>query len=307
MTAFARVWIPGGTGMLGCEIRDRLDALGIACEPTDSRAVDITHSSSVEGFAKSYRPTLIINCAAYTNVDRAEAEAEQAHAVNTAGPAHLAVTGAQIGATLVHLSSDYVFDGQASEPYEENDKVAPLGVYGASKLGGEEAVNAVAAAAPDWRWFIVRTSWLFGQGAMNFVRRMFELMDERESLRVVSDQYGRPTSTVDLAEAVLRLVGADGSRSAKSGIYHFANEGQTTWHGLAQRTWKQASAARPLKCQRVDAIVTADYPTPAQRPAFSVLDTRKIQAAIGYTPRTWQQAHDAYVAQLLNEREAANA
>jgi len=211
---------------------------------------------------------LLINAAAYTAVDKAEAECERAFAVNRDGVTNLAKACHERGTRLLHVSTDYVFDGKAMRPYREDDPPAPVGVYGASKAAGERAVLALGGT-------VVRTSWLFGEGGPSFVHTIMRLARDRSVLRVVADQHGCPTYAGDLAEALLELA------SAPAAIYHYCNDGPTTWHGFAV-----AIVERMRSSARVDAITTADYPTPARRPAYSVLDTTRVRA-LGIVPPPW--------------------
>lgn len=285
-----KVWVTGGAGMLARAVRERLAALGVAHDATDLE-VDITNSAAVTEAMARGRYSAVINCAAYTKVDQAEQDAERAFAVNGAGTAHLAHAAAHVGASFVHFSTDYVFDGSASEPYAEDAPCAPLGVYGKSKLEGERLTLATLPDPAAARHvYVVRTSWLFGEGGPSFVRTMLAAMAEREELRVVADQQGRPTYTRDLADAALRLLGADGSPPAPSGIYHFANAGSTTWHGFACDVLEQARrSGLPVRTRSIQAIRTSEYPRPAPRPAFSVLATARLEALIG-APRHYRLA-----------------
>jgi dTDP-4-dehydrorhamnose reductase len=225
---------------------------------------------------------LVINAAAYTAVDKAESERDQAFAVNRDGAAHVAQACRARGVPLLHVSTDYVFDGTATRPYREDDPIAPLGVYGESKGAGEQAVLALGGT-------IVRTSWLFAEGGPSFVHTMLRLARERPVLRVVADQHGCPTYAGDLADALVALAGAP------SGIYHFCNDGATTWHAFATAIVEAAGLGA-----RIDAITTAEYPTPARRPAYSVLDTSRVRA-LGIVPTSWRIGLARVVSRALSE------
>ena len=231
---------------------------------------------------------LVVNAAAYTAVDRAESESDLAFRINRDGAAAVAAVCARRGLPLVHVSTDYVFDGRKAGAWREDDPCNPQGVYGASKLAGEQAVLAALPAA-----VILRTAWVHSPFGSNFVRTMLRLGAERDRLRVVADQQGSPTYAPDLAAAILvlaRKLAAGG----ETGVFHLAGAGSTTWHGLAVEIMAAAGRGIP-----VDAITTTDYPTPAQRPANSVLDTAKIASAYGIRLPPWQDGVRRCVARLL--------
>ncbi len=291
-----KVWLVGARGMLGTALRVRLERQGVPHVCTDID-LDITDRSAVQSFAERERPELIVNAAAYTRVDDAETNEEVALRVNAAGPEHLGLAAAALGARVAHVSTDYVFDGKADTPYKENAPTAPQGAYGRTKLVGEQKLLAACPGAA----LIVRTSWLFGENGPNFVRTMMRLMAEKEELRVVADQRGRPTYTGDLADALLALSGV-GRPAAAAGIYHFANAGEVTWHAFTLAIRDTLSRhGFPLKVERIVPVTTAEFPRPAPRPAYSVLDTQKVERALGSAPRPFGEALDDYV---RNEREA---
>ena len=238
----------------------------------------------------------ILNSGAYTAVDRAEADISAAWAVNARAPALLAQAAREADIPLVQVSTDYVFDGAKPSPYVESDPVGPVGVYGASKAAAELAV-----AAAGIRHVIVRTSWVVSATGSNFVKTMLRLGAERPQLGVVADQRGAPTAAGDLAQA-LRLVMLRHleDRSAPGGVFHFANAGETTWHGVAAHVF--AAAALGRRAPELKPIATADYPTPARRPANSRLDASRFIAAYGLAPRPWREAVDEIVAALLQEQ-----
>jgi dTDP-4-dehydrorhamnose reductase len=287
-----KVWVVGARGMLGQAVVAQLRRRDIDVTSSDLD-LDISKAAEVGEFARAHAFSHVINCAAYTRVDAAETDAAAAFAANADGPLHLATAAARTGACLVHFSTDYVFDGTASTPYPETAPGAALGVYGRSKLAGEQHV--LAAGLP--RWFVLRTSWLFGEGGSNFVATMLGLFREREELRVVADQHGRPTYTGDLAAAGLDLA----LSGHASGIYHFANQPPTTWHGFASTIAQQArELGFPVRTRTIHAIATADTPRPAPRPAYSVLDTTKIEATLGRALRPWTAALHDYLAHQRN-------
>lgn len=289
--------------MLARAIRRQLSAAGVELVGTD-REVDIGEWGAVRDFMQQGRFSHVINCAAFTQVDDAETHTEQAYRVNATGPKHLAEAAAADGASLLHFSTDYVFDGQASSPYTEGAPCAPTTVYGQSKLEGER--NVLATVPPtgtaDRQVHIVRTSWLFGDGGNNFVATMLKLMLTRDELRVVRDQIGRPTYTEDLAAAALLINGLlRGKTAHPSGVYHFANSGVTSWWGFSNEILVAANKLGfELKARTIIPVTTQEFPRPAPRPAYSVLDTSQFEAAAGYAPRPWQTTVTEYLHILQN-------
>ncbi|WP_338809418.1 dTDP-4-dehydrorhamnose reductase [Neisseria leonii] len=249
--------------------------------------LDITDREAVMRAAAAFRPDAVINAAAYTAVDKAESERETAFAVNCGGARHLAEAAAEHGALMLHLSTDYVFDGRLGRPYREDDAVAPQNVYGQSKLAGE---RAVAAACP--RHIILRTAWVFGEKGGNFVKTMLRLGAERDRLGIVADQYGAPTYAGDIADALIRITEQlHSGRSQAFGIYHFSGSPYVSWFEFARAIFAQAAVQGILaRTPELQAIAAADYPAPAARPANSRLDLHKIQTAFGIMPGDWQRA-----------------
>jgi dTDP-4-dehydrorhamnose reductase len=261
---------------------------------------DIADRAAVEAAITRHKPTLVVNAAAYTKVDLAETEVEAARRGNETGPAVLARACAAAGVPLVHISTDYVFDGTKSGAYRESDPIAPLGVYGRTKAAGEAAVRA---ALPQH--IILRTAWVYGEFGANFLKTMLRLAATRDELRVVADQRGCPTSTRDLAEAILALAPRMIAREPVFGTYHFAGTGVTTWHGFASRI---VAAQAPLTGRKppVVPITTAEYPTPARRPANSELDCGLFAETFGFRARRWEDESDATVRALVGaQRETA--
>ena len=299
------ILLTGSHGQLGWEVARRAAAAGFSCHGVDREDLDITDRDAVFRLVAELRPAVIVNAAAYTAVDKAESDEAAAFAVNRDGPAHLAEACAAAGIPLIHVSTDYIFDGSKADPYSEDDPVAPLGVYGVSKLAGEEAVRRLCP-----QHIILRTAWVYGIHGHNFVKTMLRLGRERDTLQVVDDQRGCPTFAADLADAILALVarlragqvGEDGF-----GTFHCAGEGAVTWCGFARHIFE--TAAPVLKTvPTVEAIGTAQYPTPAQRPANSVLDCRRLQRVHGLTLRPWEVAlTEMLEAVLTPQAEAENA
>ncbi len=298
--AAPRVWLVGARGMLARALARQLAAAARPVLLTDSE-LDIGERDAVLAFAERERPGLIINAAAYTRVDDAERESALAFRVNADGPAHLAEAARDVGARLLHFSTDYVFDGAARAPYDESAATQPRSVYGQSKLLGEQRVlNMLPDAA-----FVVRTSWLFGAGGSNFVKTMLNLLRTRQELRVVDDQHGRPTYTEDLADAALALLAVKpGARPVASGVYHFANAGNVSWHGFCLAIRDACLAlGEQLQAKRILPVSTQEFPRPAPRPAYSVLDTSKLERALQLSPRPYRAALEDYLrAELASER-----
>ena len=276
----------GGNGQVGRELRRSLRPLGDVVVATRDGAdadiaADFAAPASLAMLVRDITPDVVVNAAAYTAVDAAEADAEAAFLVNADAPAAIATACAGIGARLVHYSTDYVFDGGARRPYREDDATAPLGVYGASKLAGEEAIRASGA-----RHAILRTAWVYAAHGKNFLRTMLRLAGERDELRVVADQVGAPTPAAWIADATADVLHGDADAS---GTWHLVADGQTSWHGFAEAIMAEAQAPGLLaRVPRVLPITTADYPTPAKRPAYSVLDTTKLRRDFGIAPPDWR-------------------
>jgi dTDP-4-dehydrorhamnose reductase len=301
------VWLVGGRGMLARAFRERFDREGVAYVATDLD-LDITDGRRVLEFTRAERPAAIVNTAAYTRVDDAEANEDAATRVNAAGPEHLARAALELGAKLLHFSTDYVFDGTSSVPYREDAATGPRSAYGRSKLAGEQRLQRVFAARPELL-YVVRTSWLFGEGGPNFVKTMVGLMREREELRVVDDQHGRPTYTVDLAAASAALLALGRARpAAASGLYHFANAGAVSWHGFAADILAECRAlGLPMRAARVVPVTTAEFPRPAPRPAYSVLDTERVERALGAAPRSFRPALRDYLTREFVASESSSS
>lgn len=286
-----KIWLVGARGMLGTALLARLERLSVP-RVTSDLDVDIADRQRVLDFARQQRPTLILNAAGYTRVDDAETHEADALRANGDGPENLGLAAAELGAKVVHYSTDYVFDGRGTAPYREDAVTGPSGAYGRTKLAGEERLLAACPGGAT----ILRTSWLFGENGPNFVKTMARLLAEKEELRVVADQRGRPTYTGDLADATLALAGVSRNPSAEPGIYHFANTGEVTWHAFTVAI-RDACArhGRPVKAERILPVTTAEFPRPAPRPAYSVLDTARIERALGAAPRDFRLALDEYL------------
>ncbi len=280
-----KILITGGNGQVGFATTRLLHDSGISVKSLTRHDLDICQTDDVSRAIQKYQPELVINCAAYTAVDRAEEESALAFAINRDGPSYLAQACQAAQIPLIHLSTDYVFAGQGSKPYQEEDEIAPLGIYGLSKWQGEEAVRTTLT-----EHLIIRTSWVFSSHGQNFVRTMLRLAQERDSLSVVADQHGCPTAANHIAHLLIHLAEQYFSKhSLPWGTYHFCTGPATTWHGFANAIFDQG-LERGLISQKikVDPITSSEYPTPAQRPAYSVLDCRKTADNFNYTIPRWQ-------------------
>src|SRR5215472_1037959 len=279
-----KLLVLGAAGQIGRELCSLRWPADYHIAGVDRVDVDIANREQVGEAMQRERPDIVVNAAAYTAVDRAESEAEAAFAVNAVGPANLAAACRTAGIPLIHISTDYVFDGSKKGPYREDDSVNPLGVYGRSKEAGDRAVRE---ALPEH--VILRTASVYSAHGHNFVRTMLRLAGERPVLRVVADQIGSPTSAADAARAIAAIVERLAIGESRWGTYHFAGGGTVSWHGFAEAIFELAGPWRGAP-PKVDAITTAEYPTPARRPANSVLDCRRVAEAFGIMPRPWREA-----------------
>ena len=286
----------GGNGQVGRELRRALPALGHVVVATRTGAggelaADFDAPDGVGELVRRIAPDVVVNAVAYTAVDRAESEPDAAFRVNALAPAAIAQACAATDALLLHYSTDYVFDGSASRPYREDHATAPPGVYGASKLAGEEAIRASGA-----RHAILRTAWVYAAHGRNFLHTMLRLAAECDALRVVADQIGVPTPAAWLADASARIIEQG---LPASGIWHLAADGATSWHGFAEAIMDEARAAGLLAYRpQVLPLATADYPTPARRPGYSVLDTGKLRRDFGIVPPDWRAGLRATLQEL---------
>jgi dTDP-4-dehydrorhamnose reductase len=284
-----RVLITGKNGQVGRELTERAAELAIDFVAFDSKELDIRDRVAVLAAVAKYQPTAVINAAAYTAVDKAEEEKELAYAVNRDGVENLALACKTQDIPLIHISTDYVFDGEKDSPYVESDTPNPIGVYGASKYAGEEVLRAT------WhKHVIVRVSWVFGRYGNNFVKTMLRLAKERDELGVVDDQFGAPTSSIDIARVLLSLVIED---KKDFGLYHLESNPKVSWHGFAQKIFEEAKMLGLIeKIPVVNPISSEQFPTPVKRPVNS-----KLRAGNGLSSVTWPEA----LSQMLSDLSVA--
>ena len=293
-----KIAILGSKGQLGLELTALCRSRNLPAEAADLPEVDISDFLSAQSFLKKSRFSIVVNAAAYTNVDRAESDEKTAFAVNSDGPEFLARICTDLGIPLVHISTDYVFDGKGKSPYKESDPVNPLGVYGRSKEEGERRVRSALK-----EHLILRTAWLYSPFGHNFVRTMLRLGMEKEEIGVVADQYGSPTCAADLADVTLTIVAGIGQGKIPPwGTYHFSGQGVTSWHGFAQSVFELAGKKIPLKVRRVRPLLTEEYPTAAARPKYSVLDCFRIQSCFGIRPRPWRKSLEETLRRIVECR-----
>ena len=283
----------GAGGQVGQELMALAEARSVEAIGLTRADVDLRDGDAIIGAIARHNPRLVVNAAAYTAVDKAESEPDLAVSVNARAPGLIAAAAATHGAPVLHLSTDYVFDGSKPGPYGEDDPIAPLGVYGRTKADGEAAVRE---ANP--RHVILRTAWVYGRHGANFLKTMMRLAAERDRLRVVADQHGCPTATIDIAEAILAVGAALPLDPPRAGTFHFAGTGVTNWHAFAEAI-VAAQAEVTGKSPTIDAITTADYPTPAKRPANSELRSAKFAETFNYRAAPWRERTREVVASLV--------
>ncbi len=294
------IWLIGNKGMLGNEVEKLLKERGLTYWSSD-KEVDISDYKALEKFGKDKKIKWIINCSGYTKVDKAEEEIDEAFRINKNGVRNIALFSAERQIRLIHISTDYVFDGRQEEgavTYSEEDKTNPINIYGRSKLAGEEEIKNILE-----EYFIIRTAWLCGLEGNNFIYTMLRLFKERDLVKVVEDQWGSPTYTVDLAGAILKIIEDD---LVSYGIYHFTNEGVTNWYEFARTIYKKAKRLGLLEDSKkveIQPIKTEDYPTAARRPRYSVLSKEKIKREFSIKIRDWDEALEDFLISLKKDRE----
>ncbi len=296
------IWLIGNKGMLGNDVEKLLKEQGLTYWASD-KEVDISDYKALEKFGKDKKIKWVINCSGYTKVDKAEEEIDEAFRINKDGVRNIALFLAKRQIRLIHISTDYVFDGGKEEDggtvaYREDDKTNPINIYGKSKLAGEEEIKKILE-----EYFIIRTAWLYGLKGNNFVYTMLRLFKERDLVKVVEDQWGSPTYTVDLAGAILKMIEDD---SVSYRIYHFANEGVTSWYEFARTIYNKAERLGLIEGNKkveIQPIKTEDYPTTARRPRYSVLSKEKIKKEFGLKGRDWDRALEDFLISLKKDRE----
>jgi len=294
------IWLIGNKGMLGNDVEKLLKERGLIYCASD-KEVDIGDYKALEKFGKDKKIKWVFNCAGYTKVDKAEEEIYEVFRINKEGVRNLALFSAKKQIRLIHISTDYVFDGRQERVaaiYKEDAKTNPINIYGKSKLAGEEEIKKILE-----EHFIMRTAWLYGLKGNNFVYTMLRLFKERELVKVVEDQWGAPTYTVDLASAILKVIEDD---SVSYGTYHFTNEGMTSWYEFAKAIYKKAKRLGLIadnKKIEIQPIKTEEYPTAARRPRYSVLSKEKIKREFDLKIREWDKALEDFLISLKRERE----
>jgi len=276
-----RLLVTGATGQLGYEVVRDAGLQGHEVFAPDRRKMDLENPEEVASSIRSYAADWVINCAAYTQVDKAESEPEKAFTINRDSPAAMAKSVADYGGRLLHVSTDFIFDGTKTTPYSEHDKANPLGIYGKSKLEGELAVLDALPGAT-----VLRSAWVYGAYGNNFVKTMLRVAATGKPLRVVNDQVGSPTWTTNISAAILALAG-----KGETGVFNYTCAGETSWYGFASAILKDAATLGfEIKTELVEPIPTSEYPTPATRPAYSVLDTDKITNCLDLSIPQWQDS-----------------
>jgi dTDP-4-dehydrorhamnose reductase len=295
-----KILLLGKNGQVGWQLQRSLAPLGevLALDRHSSdHWGDLSQPERLAQTVLAWRPQVIVNAAAHTAVDKAESEPELARCLNATAPAALAQAAAHIGALLVHYSTDYVFNGQGDQPWQEGDATGPLSVYGQTKREGEQAIMASGC-----KHLIFRTSWVYAARGGNFAKTMLRLAAERERLTVIDDQFGAPTGAELIADVTAHAIRASLQQPALGGLYHLAAAGQTTWHGYASHVIAQARLIQPglaLKVSEIAPVPTSAFPTPAQRPLNSRLATHKLQDAFGLVLSPWQQGVNRMLAEIL--------
>ena len=287
-----KILLIGTTGQVGSELQQTLPKLGEVVA-LNRRELDLSDRQQIQRQISKNKPDIIVNAAAYTAVDKSETEPDLAMAINAHAPKAIAIAAQNIGAKVLHISTDYVFDGQNHTPYLETDSTNPLGMYGKSKLLGEQGIKVCD------RHIILRTAWVYGaRGHGNFVKTMLRLGTKREELKVVADQIGSPTWSYDIAEAIANLLSKSATDPSINGIYHFTNSGVASWYDLAVATFSEAKKLGfSLQIERVLPISTAEFPTPTQRPHYSVLSKAKIAETLQVYPPHWRESLKQMLAQ----------
>ncbi len=291
-----KILLTGINGQVGHALQRQL--VGFDCVGLSRQDLDSTNVDMIRRVIREIKPDIIINPAAYTAVDKAESEPELAYAINAIAPGVIAEEAGKLGSALIHFSTDYVYDGRKSSAYSELDQVNPISIYGKSKLAGEDAIRTVGIPH-----LILRTSWVYGAYGKNFLKTIIRLASEREELGIVADQFGAPTASISIAEGLQKLLLKWLPQDEhQTGVYHFTNTGSTSWHGFACEIVKQYSAIQRLKVdgKNIKPLTTADYPTPATRPANSCLNHDKLKSTFGLVLPSWQDGLKSVMKQMTS-------
>lgn len=287
------IWLIGNKGMLGQDLSLELEEAGIPFVGSD-REVSILEPEALRGFAEGKDLSCIINCSAYTAVDKAEEEVDFAYVLNRDGAANIADLAASLDIPLIHISTDYVFDGTSSLPLAEDALTGPVGVYGASKLAGEQEIRSRCN-----KHFIIRTAWLYGRFGANFVYTMVKLMNRLENLKVVDDQIGSPTWTRDLTKLIARIISV---KSETYGTYHLSGEGECSWFGFAGEIYKMGREKGLIGSECViNPCTSEEFPTPARRPAYSLMSKEKVKNIFSYKPRHWEESLQLFLEGITSD------
>jgi dTDP-4-dehydrorhamnose reductase len=293
-----KIIVTGATGQLGLEVVEQLTRSRLKVAGFSHDDLDITDENSVSNYFSVVKPDLVVNCAAFTQVDEAQTDPGKAYDINQRGAGIIAHSCHKTKTPLIHLSTDFVFDGKENTPYVETDPINPLGIYGKSKALGEKEI----AERLDTH-IIIRTSWLYGVHGKNFVKTMISAATKTDSLRVVSDQFGCPTSAADLARAITDIVKQKNTFNNRTwGIYHYCGDGIVSWHTFAETIFQMAADLKPMPA--VHPVSTDEYPVKAPRPAYSALDCKKINAVFGITLKPWRQSLSIVVNRLLSKEKS---
>lgn len=288
------IWIIGNKGMLGRDLEKSFRKCGLDYIGSDVE-LDILRPEELSRFGRLHHPTHIVNCAAYTAVDKAEEDARRAYQINAEGVRNIAEVSCEIGAKLIHISTDYIFNGESEKPLTEDAPAEPLNVYGASKLQGE--MNLIQEMK---QYFIIRTAWLYGEYGSNFVHTMLKLMKEQDQINVIDDQIGSPSWTVELSELIITIIQSD---SEQYGVYNYSGEGSTSWFGFASSIYKLGQSSGLIKGNcRIIPCDSESFITKAKRPTYSLLKKDKIRNTFNFDPSTWEQSLGLYIEELkINE------
>jgi dTDP-4-dehydrorhamnose reductase len=291
-----KMLITGAHGQLGREIIDVMQSKGCPVQAPPEDDLDITDLDKIDHLITDLQPDLMINTAAYTQVDKAETDEALAFKVNKTGCTNLARMCTKHKIPLVHISTDYVFDGQKGTPYVETDPISPVGVYGRSKAEGESEIRSILK-----EHIIIRTSWLYGTHGQNFVKTMLNLATSKKEIQVVADQYGSPTNAADLARAILTIAEQLQSGAENNwGTYHYCGQGVISWHIFAEKIIELTRQQGRDRKTRVEPVTTAEYPTPAERPVYSALDCSRIYKQFNISPQPWEKSLETTIRKLLN-------